>query len=40
MIDFSGYTAKAIEREMLAQVPADLDTREGSMIQTAIGPVA
>lgn len=40
MIDFSGYTAKAIEREMLAQVPADLDTREGSMIQTAIGPAA
>lgn len=40
MIDFSGYTAKAIEREMLAQVPAGLDTREGSMIQTAIGPAA
>lgn len=40
MIDFSGYTAKAIEREMLAQVRADLDTREGSMIQTAIGPAA
>ncbi len=40
MIDFGGYTAKAIEREMLAQVPADLDAREGSMIQTAIGPVA
>lgn len=40
MIDFSGYTAKFIEREMLSQVPENIDTREGSMIQTAIGPAA
>jgi len=40
VIDFSGYTAKAIEKEMLRQVPEDIDTREGSMVQTAIGPVA
>ncbi len=40
MIDFSGYTAKAIERTMLSRVPPDIDTREGSIVQTAIGPVA
>lgn len=40
MIDFSKYTAKSIERDMLSQVPADIDTREGSMIQTAVGPAA
>lgn len=40
MIDFSGYTAKFIESEMLSQVPENIDTREGSMIQTAIGPAA
>lgn len=40
MIDFSGYTAKAIEKAMLDQVPDHIDTREGSMIQTALGPVA
>ena len=40
MIDFSGYTAKAIEKEMLSRVPDTIDTREGSMIQTAIGPAA
>jgi Uncharacterized homolog of phage Mu protein gp47 len=40
MIDFSGYTAKTIERAMLGQVPKTIDTREGSMVQTAIGPVA
>ena len=40
MIDFSGYTAKAIEKAMLARVPPDIDTREGSMVQTAVGPVA
>lgn len=40
MIDLSGYTAKAIEKAMLSRVPADMDTREGSMIQTAVGPAA
>lgn len=40
MIDFRGYTAKAIEQAMLNQVPEGMDTREGSMIQTAIGPAA
>lgn len=40
MIDFSGYTAKAIEQAMLNRVPAEIDTREGSMVQTAIGPAA
>ena len=40
MIDFSGYTRKAIQEDMLGQVPDDLDKRQGSMIQTAIGPVA
>lgn len=40
MIDFSGYTKAQIERDMLAQVDPSLDTRQGSMIQTALGPVA
>jgi len=40
MIDFSGYTAKAIEKEMLSRVPENIDTREGSMVQTAVGPAA
>ena len=40
MIDFSGYTAKAIEQVMLSQVSENIDTREGSMVQTAVGPVA
>lgn len=40
MIDFSGYTKSQIERDMLAQVDPSLDTRQGSMIQTALGPVA
>lgn len=40
MIDFSGYTKAQIERDMLAQVGPSLDTRQGSMIQTALGPVA
>ncbi len=40
MIDFSGYTAKAIEKAMLDQVPDHIDTREGSIVQTAIGPAA
>ena len=40
MIDFSGYTREAIQKEMLDQVDPNIDTREGSMIQTAIGPTA
>lgn len=40
MIDFSGYTKSQIERDMLDQVDPALDTRQGSMIQTALGPVA
>lgn len=40
MIDLSGYTKSEIERMMLEQVPDTLDKREGSIIQTAIGPVA
>lgn len=40
MIDFSGYTKAQIERDMLDQVDPALDTRQGSMIQTALGPVA
>lgn len=40
VIDFGGYTAKMIEKDMLRQVPEDIDTREGSIIQTAVGPVA
>lgn len=40
MVDFSGYTREAIQRRMLSRVPGDIDTREGSIIQTAVGPVA
>ncbi len=40
MIDFSGYTKEAIQKEMLDQVDPSIDTREGSMIQAAIGPAA
>lgn len=40
MIDFSEYTRENIEEEMLDQVDPDIDTREGSMVQTAIGPGA
>lgn len=40
MIDLSGYTKAQIERDMLDQVDPSLDTRQGSMIQTALGPVA
>ena len=40
MIDFSGYTREAIQKEMLDQVDPNIDTREGSMIQAAIGPAA
>lgn len=37
MIDFSGYTKAKIEADMLAQVDPDIDTREGSMVQTPVG---
>lgn len=40
MINFSGYTKEAIQADMLKQVPKTIDTREGSIIQTAIAPVA
>lgn len=40
MLDFSGYTKTQIEKDMLKQVDPSLDTRQGSMIQTALGPVA
>lgn len=40
MIDFSGYTREKIQNEMLSQVPKSIDTRQGSIIQTAVGPVA
>ena len=40
VIDFSKYTREAIQKEMLSQVDTHIDTREGSLVQTAIGPVA
>ncbi len=40
MIDFSGYTRENIENDMLSQVPKNIDTRQGSVIQTALGPAA
>lgn len=40
MIDFSSYTKAAIEAALLSQVDDTLDKREGSLIQTALGPVA
>lgn len=40
MIDFSGYTNSYIQQQMLTQVDDSIDKREGSIIQTAIGPVA
>jgi len=40
VIEFSGYTREFIQRRMLSRVPGDIDTREGSIIQTAVGPVA
>lgn len=40
MLDFSGYTRKKIQADMLAKIPNTIDKREGSIIQTAIGPVA
>jgi uncharacterized phage protein gp47/JayE len=40
MINFNEYTKENIENSMLNEVSDDLDKREGSLIQTAIGPVA
>lgn len=40
MINFDEYTKENIENAMLNEVSNDLDKREGSLIQTAIGPVA
>jgi uncharacterized phage protein gp47/JayE len=40
MIDFSEYTKEYIEDQMLDQVDPDIDTREGSMVQTAVAPGA
>ena len=40
MIDFSEYTKEYIEEQMLDQVDPDIDTREGSMVQTAVAPGA
>ena len=40
MINFNDYTKENIENSMLNEVSDDLDKREGSLIQTAIGPVA
>lgn len=41
MIDFSvGYSKDDIQKEMLDQVDNDLDKRQGSLIQTAVAPVA
>lgn len=38
MIDFSGQTYQAILQAQLEQVPDTIDQREGSIIQTALGP--
>ena len=40
MIDFSGYTKAKIESDMLQQVDPNIDTREGSMVQTGVAPGA
>ena len=40
MMDFSRYTRKNIQDAMLSQVPDTLDKRQGSVIQTAVGPAA
>ena len=37
MIDFSGKTYANILSDQLSRVPDDLDKREGSIIQTALG---
>lgn len=40
MIDFSGGTYRNLLNGMLAEVPDLYDKRDGSMIQTALGPAA
>lgn len=40
MIDFSGYTQKKIQTDMLAKVPNSFDKRQGSLIQVSLAPVA
>ena len=40
MIDFTEYTKEYIEEQMLDEVDDDIDTREGSMVQTAVAPGA
>lgn len=40
MIDLSNYTRAAIQAALLERVDDTLDKREGSLIQTALGPVA
>lgn len=40
MTDFSGMTYQAILSAMLSRVTESIDKREGSMIQTALGPAA
>lgn len=40
MIDFSSQTFQNLQTAMLNQVPNTIDKREGSIIQTAIGPAA
>ncbi len=40
MIDFTDYTMENIEEDMLEQVDDTFDKRTGSVIQTAIAPVA
>lgn len=40
MIDFKGYTQKAIQTQLLGRVSDKIDRRQGSIIQTALGPVA
>lgn len=40
MIDYSGKTYANILSDQLSRVPDDLDKREGSIIQTALGPVS
>lgn len=40
MIDFSQQTYQNILEQMLAQVPAEFDTRETAPIPTALSPAA
>ena len=40
MIDLTEYTKEYIEEQMLDQVDPNIDTREGSLVQTAVAPGA